>query len=145
MSRTAEKVLAMLGSVFVVLGLVISLLLVVSAQAMNGDPSLQESVKMSIVQDTSNGLTGPEFDYLVSWTNDYAIYFYLFASSMIISLLFVILAYRQLSVTEIPKRSAHFFIAAGIFSGIVAFPSILFYVAAVFIYAKRPEDMIEEA
>lgn len=149
-SRTGERVLGIIGTVFNVLTIVLAMIVIFSLSGFEGSPE-----HMQLQEDMMNDpmFTNPEEAQMASEFADFMIS----ASGTVgwviivllgISTILAILAIVNLKNDLNPKKAGIFFIIAGVFAGLLSVTSILFYIAAIMCFVRKPpmgeEDLLRQ-
>lgn len=138
--RTGEKALGIIGSIFNVIGIILSIIVITSLSGFEGsqmqmqmeeelrnDPNITNPQDAEMAVDTFNALVAG-FD-VIGWV---------VVILLAISTVFAILAITKLKSFDKASTAGIFFILAGIFAGILSLTSILFYIAAIMCFVRKP-------
>lgn len=138
--RTGEKALGIIGIVFNVIGIILSIILITSLvgfensdmhrqmeEDLRNDPMMTSPQEAQMAVDTFNAFIAG-FD-VVGWV---------LVILLVISTVFAILAMTKLKSFDKASTAGIFFILAGIFAGILSLTSILFYIAAIMCFVRKP-------
>lgn len=140
LSRTGEKVLGIIGTIFNVIGIILAIVLITSLSGFEGsqmqmqmeeelrnDPNITNPQDAEMAVDTFNAIVGG-FD-VIGWV---------LVILLVISTVFAILAITKLKSFDKASTAGIFFILAGVFAGILSLTSILFYIAAIMCFVRKP-------
>lgn len=138
--RTGEKVLGIVGTVFNILGIILSIIMITSLAGFeNSDMHRQ------MEQDLRNDpmMTSPEEAQMAveafnAFVQGFDVVGWVLIILLAISTVFAILAMTKLKSIGSANTAGIFFIIAGIFAGILSLTSILFYIAAIMCFVRKP-------
>lgn len=138
--RTGEKALGIIGSIFNVIGIILSIIFITSLSGFEGsqmqmqmeeelrnDPNITNPQDAEMAVDAFNAVVAG-FD-VIGWV---------VVILLAISTVFAILAITKLKSFDKANTAGIFFILAGIFAGILSLTSILFYIAAIMCFVRKP-------
>lgn len=139
-SRTGERVLGVIGIVFNVLTIILLALMMTSLSGFEGteqhqqleqeilnDPMFQTADEAQMALETFNAFLG-----------GFGVFGWILVAFLIISTIFAVLALVKLKGNRNVRMAGGFFIVAGLFAGILSLTSILFYIAAIMCFVRKP-------
>ncbi|MDN5709497.1 MAG: DUF4064 domain-containing protein [Planococcus sp. (in: firmicutes)] len=138
--RTGEKALGIIGSIFNVIGIILTIVVITSLSGFEGS-QMQMEMQEELRNDPT--LSSPEdaqmavdtFDAIVA---GFDVIGWVLVILLAISTVFAVLAITKLKSFEKANTAGIFFILAGIFAGILSLTSILFYIAAIMCFVRKP-------
>lgn len=138
--RTGEKALGIIGSIFNVIGIILSIIFITSLSGFEGS-QMQMQMEEEIRNDPN--LTNPEdveftIDMVNSFVQGFDVLGWIVVALLVVSTVFAILAITKLKSFDKASTAGIFFILAGIFAGILSLTSILFYIAAIMCFVRKP-------
>ncbi len=138
--RTGEKALGIIGSIFNVIGIVLSIILITSLSGFEGS-QMQMQLEEEIRNDPN--LTNPQdvemtMDMVNSFMQGFDVLGWIVVALLVVSTVFAVLAMTKLKTNDKANTAGIFFILAGIFAGILSLTSILFYIAAIMCFVRKP-------
>lgn len=149
-SRTGERVLGIIGTVFNVLAILLAVIVIISLSGFEGSPEhmqMQEDImndpmftdpgEAQMASDLFNALIGASGT--IGWV---------LLVLLVISTVLAILAIVNLKDNRNPQNAGILFIIAGVFAGLLSVTSILFYIAAIMCFVRKPpmgeEDLLRQ-
>lgn len=136
-SRIGETVLGIVGVVFNLIAIILTLMIVLGLagfegtaehsqleQEMLNDPIFTNQEEAQAALDMFNGLLGV-----------FGVFGWVFVAILVISSILAIVALIKLKSNA--KMAGIFFILAGVFAGILSLTSILFYIAAIMCFVRK--------
>lgn len=143
MKRTGEIVLGVIGSIFNVIGIIVLLFVLLGASGFMNSPDFEifmEQIQMEIQNDPT---LSPEEAQIAADTmpaifEGIGVFGWILLIALIISLILAVIAIVKISKNRSPKAAGALFIIAGIFAGILSLTSILFYIAAIMCFVRKP-------
>ena len=138
--RTGEKALGIIGSIFNVIGIILSIIFITSLSGFEGS-QMQMQLEEEIRNDPN--LTNPEdvemtMDIVNSFVQGFDVLGWIIVALLVLSTVFAILAITKLKSFDKANTAGIFFILAGIFAGVLSLTSILFYIAAIMCFVRKP-------
>lgn len=138
--RTGEKALGIIGSIFNVIGIILSIIFITSLSGFEGS-QMQMQMEEELRNDPN--ITNPQdaemaVDALNAVVAGFDVIGWVVVILLAISTVFAILAIMKLKSFEKASTAGVFFILAGIFAGILSLTSILFYIAAIMCFVRKP-------
>lgn len=139
-SRTGERVLGIIGTVFNVLAIILIAYLITSLSGFEGSQE-QQQMEQELLNDPM--FANPEeaqmaVDMVNTMIAGSGIIGWVIIAILIISTIFAVLAIVNLKRDRNAKLAGIFFILAGLFAGLLSITSILFYIAAIMCFARKP-------
>ncbi|MBU9672314.1 DUF4064 domain-containing protein [Planococcus sp. CP5-4] len=138
--RTGEKALGIIGSIFNVIGIILSIIFITSLSGFEGS-QMQMQMEEEIRNDpnlTNSGDVEMTIDMVNSFVQGFDVLGWIVVALLVVSTVFAILAITKLKSFEKANTAGIFFILAGIFAGILSLTSILFYIAAIMCFVRKP-------
>ena len=143
MKRTGEIVLGVIGSIFNVIGIIGLLFLMIGASGFMNSSDYElfmDQMQMELQNDPT--LTADEAqvaaDMMPAIFDAIGVFGWVFLVILIISLILAVIAIVKVSKNRSPKAAGALFIIAGLFAGILSLTSILFYIAAIMCFVRKP-------
>ncbi|MDE0583676.1 DUF4064 domain-containing protein [Planococcus sp. A6] len=138
--RTGEKALGIIGSIFNVIGIILSIIVITSLSGFEGS-QMQMQLEEEIRNDpnlTNPGDVEMTMDMVNSFVQGFDVLGWIVVALLVVSTVFAILAITKLKSFDTANTAGIFFILAGIFAGILSLTSILFYIAAIMCFVRKP-------
>lgn len=138
--RTGEKALGIIGSIFNVIGIILSIIFITSLSGFEGS-QMQMQLEEEIRNDpnlTNPGDVEMTMDIVNSFVQGFDVLGWIVVALLVVSTVFAILAITKLKSFDKANTAGIFFILAGIFAGILSLTSILFYIAAIMCFVRKP-------
>ncbi|MBT2584026.1 DUF4064 domain-containing protein [Planococcus sp. ISL-109] len=140
LNRTGEKVLGIIGTIFNVLGIIFAIFVITSLSGFEGsemhnqmEQDLRNDPMMTSPQDAEMAV-----DAFNAFVQVFDVVGWILVALLAVSTVFAILAIIKLKSVESVNTAGIFFIIAGIFAGILSLTSILFYIAAIMCFVRKP-------
>lgn len=152
MKRTGEIVLGVIGSIFNVIGIIGLLFLMIGASGFMNSSDYEifmEQMQMEIQNDPTLTAEDAQIaaDMMPAIFEGIGVFGWIILVGLIISLILAVIGIVKISKNRSPKAAGALFIVAGIFAGILSLTSILFYIAAIMCFVRRPpvqDEFIDE-
>lgn len=138
--RTGEKALGIIGSIFNVIGIILSIIVITSLSGFEGS-QMQMQLEEEIRNDpnlTNPGDVEMTMDMVNSFVQGFDVLGWIVVALLVVSTVFAILAITKLKSFDTANTAGIFFILAGVFAGILSLTSILFYIAAIMCFVRKP-------
>ncbi|SDE72537.1 Protein of unknown function [Bhargavaea beijingensis] len=136
--RTVERVLGIIGLVFNVLGIILTVVMNSFMKMLTNDPQFQQEFEAEIWNDPT--LTESDAQMIIDMMYmgmDWMVNFgWFFIAALVISSVLIIVALIQLNKNV--KLSGILFIIAGVLAGILSLTSILLYIAGTMCFVRKP-------
>ncbi|MCW1927696.1 DUF4064 domain-containing protein [Bhargavaea beijingensis] len=136
--RTVERVLGIIGLVFNVLGIILTIVMNSFMKMLTNDPQFQQEFEAEIWNDPT--LTESDAQMIIDMMYmgmDWMVNFgWFFIAALVISSVLIIVALIQLNKNV--KLSGILFIIAGVLAGILSLTSILLYIAGIMCFVRKP-------
>ncbi|HSJ38944.1 MAG TPA: DUF4064 domain-containing protein [Planococcus sp. (in: firmicutes)] len=137
-SRTGERVLGIIGIVFNVIGIILLAWLITSLSSLEGTPEF-EQFQEDFMNDPAFEGNPEEARMVMEFVMDSAgIFGWVVVVILVLSTIFAIVALINLKNTRSTQLAGIFFILAGLLAGVLSLTSILFYVAAIMCFVRKP-------
>lgn len=140
LSRTGEKVLGIIGTIFNVIGIILAIVLITSLSGFEGS-EMHNQMEQDLRNDPT--LTNPQdaemaVDAFNAFVAGFDVVGWVLIILLAISTVFAVLAMAKLKSVDSASTAGIFFILAGVFAGILSLTSILFYIAAIMCFVRKP-------
>lgn len=137
-SRTGERVLGIIGIVFNVVGIILLAWLITSISSLEGTPEFEEFQQEFMNDPAFQG--NPEEAQMVLdlMVGGAGVIGWIIVAMLVLSTIFAIVAVINLKNERNAKIAGIFFILAGLLAGVLSLTSILFYVAAIMCFVRKP-------
>lgn len=137
-SRTGERVLGIIGIVFNVVGIILLAWLITSISSLEGTPEFEEFQQEFMNDPAFQG--NPEEAQMVLdlMVGGAGVIGWIIVAMLVLSTIFAIVAVINLKNEHNAKIAGIFFILAGLLAGVLSLTSILFYVAAIMCFVRKP-------
>lgn len=143
-SRTGERVLGIIGIVFNVIGIILLAWLITSLDNLEGTAEF-EQFQQEIMNDPAFEGSPEEAQMVVEFImNSVGVFGWVGVAILVLSTIFAIVALMNLKKTRSAQLAGIFFILAGLLAGVLSLTSILFYIAAIMCFVRKP-PMREDA
>ena len=137
-SRTGERVLGIIGIVFNVITIILLAWLITSLSSLEGTAEF-EQFQQEIMNDPAFEGSPEEAQMVVDFMmNGIGVFGWALVAMLVLSTIFAIVALVNLKKTKSASLAGIFFILAGLLAGILSPTSILFYIAAIMCFVRKP-------
>ena len=137
-SRTGERVLGIIGIVFNVIGIILLAWLITSVSSLEGTPEFEE-FQQEFMNDPAFEGNPQEAQMVLDLIIDGAgVIGWIIVAMLVLSTIFAIVAVINLKNERNIKIAGIFFILAGLLAGVLSLTSILFYIAAIMCFVRKP-------
>ncbi|WP_203334180.1 DUF4064 domain-containing protein [Planococcus beigongshangi] len=138
-SRTGERVLGIIGIVFNVLSIILLAWLITSISSLEGTAEF-EQFQQEIMNDPAFEGNPEEAQMVVDFiTGSVSVFGWILVAMLVLSTIFAIVAILNLKKTRSANLAGVFFILAGLLAFVLSPTSILFYVAAIMCFVRKPQ------
>lgn len=143
MKRTGEIVLAVIGSVFNVIGIIALLFMMIGAAGFINSPDyalFMDQVEMELQNDPTLTAEDAQLisDMMPAIMEGIGVFGWILLVTLIISLILAVIGIVKVNKNRSPKAAGVLFIIAGLLAGILSLTSILFYIAAIMCFVRKP-------
>ncbi|GKV68284.1 hypothetical protein NCCP2716_07820 [Sporosarcina sp. NCCP-2716] len=135
MSRTAERVLGIIGIVFTVISIAGGIFGAVIFRMMNTNAEFRQELEMDFYSDPA--MTQGDIDMIFNILDGLGGFLWLLVVFCIISLVLNIIALIKIWNNKNPKLAGILFILAGLTGGILTLTSILLYIAGIMCLTRK--------
>lgn len=137
-NRAGEKVLGIIGIVFNILAIALIGFGMASYSSVQGTPEFQQYIEDEIMADPA--FSNPEEAQMVidMMSSSFNIVGWVLIALLALSTIFAIVALVNLRKRGKASMAGVFFILAGLFAGLLSLTSILFYIAAIMCFVRKP-------
>lgn len=143
-SRTGERVLGIIGIVFNVIGIILLAWLITSLDNLEGTAEF-EQFQQEIMNDPAFEGSPEEAQMVVEFImNSVGVFGWVGVAILVLSTIFAIVALMNLKKTRSAQLAGIFFILAGLLAGVLSLTSILFYIAAIMCFVRKPNVREDE-
>lgn len=137
-SRTGERILGIIGIVFNVISIILLAWLITSLSGLEGTQEFEE-FQQDIMNDPAFEGSPEEAQMVVDVVMDSAgVFGWAMVALLVLSTILAIVALINLKKTRSAKLAGIFFILAGLLAGVLSLTSILFYIAAIMCFVRKP-------
>ncbi|WP_185959540.1 DUF4064 domain-containing protein [Planococcus salinarum] len=137
-SRTGERVLGIIGIVFNVIGIILLAWLITSIDNLEGTSEF-EQFQQEMMNDPAFEGSPEEAQMVMEFVMDsVGIFGWAIVALLVLSTIFAIVALINLKKTRSAQLAGIFFILAGLMAGVLSLTSILFYIAAIMCFVRKP-------
>ena len=140
MKRTVEKVLTMAAIICSVLGIGLMSVIIFGIGVVFDDPNTVEEIVVEQNQTGQEQITVEEMqeaiDVIQPFVNTFG---WVIVALLVISVVLGIIAFVYLMKNKSMKATGGLLIAAGVLSGLIMFTSILYYIAAIMCFVRKPK------
>lgn len=137
-SRTGERVLGIIGIVFNILTIILLAWLITSISGLEGTAEF-EQFEQDIMNDPAFEGSPEEaqmvVDFIIGGTG---VFGWALVAMLVLSTILAIVALINLKKTSNASLAGVFFILAGLLAGVLSLTSILFYIAAIMCFVRKP-------
>lgn len=148
MKRTGEKVLIVIASIFNVIAIIFTAILMAGAKAVIGDSNFAQKVYDSLVETAEPGVEQLNVDEIQEMLDLAAPYINTFGvTAMVVALIGLILgivAYVFINKNKKMSTAGALLIVAGVLSGGISLTSILYYIAAILCFVRKEPPVVLE-
>lgn len=137
-SRTGERVLGIIGIVFNVIGIILLAWLITSISSLEGTPEFEEFQQDFMNDPAFEGNPQEAQMVLDLIINGAGVIGWIIVAMFVLSTIFAIIAVVNLKNGRNIKVAGIFFILAGLLAGVLSLTSILFYIAAIMCFVRKP-------
>ena len=143
-SRSGERVLGIIGIVFNVIGIILLAWLITSIDNLEGTAEF-EQFQQEILNDPAFEGSPEEAQMVVEFImGSLEVFGWVMVVILVLSTIFAIVALINLKNTRSAQLAGIFFILAGLLAGVLSLTSILFYVAAIMCFVRKPPTREDE-
>ncbi|WP_033543464.1 DUF4064 domain-containing protein [Planococcus sp. CAU13] len=137
-SRTGERILGIIGIVFNVIGIILLAWLITSISSLEGTPEF-EQFQQEIMNDPAFEGNPQEAQMIVDFIMDtVGVFGWAIVAMLVLSTILAVVAVINLKRTGGANLAGIFFILAGLLAGVLSLTSILFYIAAIMCFVRKP-------
>lgn len=137
-SRTGERVLGIIGIVFNVVSIILLAILITSISGLEGTPEFDQ-FEQEIMNDPAFQGNPEEAQMVVDLIVDgTSVFGWVMVAMLVLSTIFAVVALLNLKKTRSATLAGVFFIIAGLLAGVLSLTSILFYIAAIMCFVRKP-------
>lgn len=137
-NRTGERVLGIIGIVFNVIGIILLAWLITSIDNLEGTAGF-EQFEQEILNDPAFEGSPEEAQMVVEFImGSLEVVGWVTVVILSLSTIFAIVALINLKKTRNVQLAGIFFILAGVLAGVLSMTSILFYIAAIMCFVRKP-------
>lgn len=137
-SRTGERVLGIIGIVFNVIGIILLAWLITSINNFDGTAEF-EQFQQEIMNDPAFEGSPEEVQMAMDFVMEsVGVFGWVMVAFLVISTILAIVALVNLKKTSSAKLAGIFFILAGLMAWVLTPTSILFYIAAIMCFVRKP-------
>ncbi len=138
MKRTAERVLAIVSSILIGLGLLFIAFITISMGALFKIDEFKTELVNDLMQDPNLNLNREEIIAVLQLFESFTAFGWVFFIIGMIALILAIVGAVQVGNPMKVKAAGVMFILSGIMAGVVTLPSILLYIAAGMTFIRKP-------
>lgn len=141
MKRTGEMALGIIGSVINVLVIILLAVVIIGISTFANESTFKDEMLSKIQNDST--LTVGEVESLTPFIENMPTYINAFGwfgvALLVVSLALGILGVVYIRKSDKQNVAGTFFILAGVFAGIISVTAILFYIAAIMSFVRKPK------
>lgn len=141
MKRTGEMALGIIGSVINVLVIILLAVMIIGISTFANDSTFTDELLSDVQNDPT--LSSGEIEALTTFIDNMPTYINSFGwfgvALLVVSLALGILGVVYIRKSDKQKVAGTFFILAGVFAGIISVTAILFYIAAIMSFVRKPK------
>lgn len=137
-NRAGEKVLGIIGIILNILVIALIGFAMASYASVEGTPEFQQFIEDEIMSDPA--FSNPEEAQMVvdMISSSFGVVGWTLIALLVLSTIFAILALVNLRKNGKASTAGIFFILAGVFDGLLSLTSIIFYIAAIMCFVRKP-------
>ncbi|WP_142827287.1 DUF4064 domain-containing protein [Planococcus soli] len=137
-NRAGEKVLGIIGIIFNILAIALIGFAMASYANVQGTPEFQQFIEDEIMSDPA--FSTPEEAQMVidMMSSSFSVVGWVLIALLVLSTILAIIALINLRKNKKASTAGVLFILAGLFAGILSLTSILFYIAAIMCFVRKP-------
>lgn len=137
-NRAGEKVLGIIGIVFNILAIALIGFAMASYSNVQGTPEFQQYIEDEIMADPA--FSNPEEAQMIidMMSSSFSVMGWVLIALLALSTILAIIALVNLRKKSKASVAGIFFILAGLFAGLLSLTSILFYIAAIMCFVRKP-------
>ncbi|MGK7379027.1 DUF4064 domain-containing protein [Planococcus sp. 1R117A] len=140
-SRGGEKALGIIGIVFNILAIALIVFSILSFGDVQNNPEFRQYLEDQMLNDPALSTNPAEAQVLIDGLlASFGVVGWIIVGLLAISTVLALLAIAKLGRNRNPKLAGIFFIIAGLFAGLLSLTSILFYIAAIMCFVRKPRD-----
>lgn len=140
-SRGAEKALGIIGIIFNLLTIALLIFSILSFGSVQNNADFRQYMEDELMNDPTLSSSPEQVEMIIDGVmNSFGVIGWVLVGLLAISTIFALLAVTRLGRNRNPKLAGVFFIIAGLFAGILSLTSILFYIAAIMCFVRKPRD-----
>lgn len=148
MKRTGEKVLIVIASIFNVIAIIFTAIVMAGAKVIVGDATFAQTIYDSLVATAEPGVEELNVDEIQSILDMAAPYINVVGVTAIIvaliGLILGIVAYVFINKNKKMSTAGALLIVAGVLSGGISLTSILYYIAAILCFVRKEPPVVLE-
>lgn len=137
-SRTGERVLGIIGIVFNIIAIILFAWLITSLSSLEGTPEFEEFQQEIMNDPTFEGSPEEAQMFMEFFMDGIGVFGWVIVALLVLSTIFAIVALVNLKKTRSAQLAGIFFILAGLLAGVLSLTSILFYIAAIMCFVRKP-------
>ncbi|WP_186731293.1 DUF4064 domain-containing protein [Rummeliibacillus suwonensis] len=152
MKRTAEIVLGIIGTFFNVIGIAFIGVMIRGVSEVKNNEQFQDEILKEFKSQQSNDPQLQDIDIqtftdgMGTIINFLGVFGWLIIASFIISLIVGVVA--TVKVVKVKDKKANFagsmFLIAGVLAGILSLTSIIYYIAAIICFVRKPKEVFDD-
>lgn len=140
MKRTVEKVLTMAAIICSVLGIGLMSVIIFGIGVVFDDPNTVEEIVVEQNQTGQEQITVEEMQEAINVIQPFVNTFgWVIVALLVISVVLGIIAFVYLMKNKSMNTTGGLLIAAGVLSGLISITSILYYIAAIMCFVRKPK------
>lgn len=137
-SRTGERVLGIIGIVFNIITIILFVWLITTLNGLEGTAEF-EQFEQELMNDPAFEGSPEEAQVVMDFIVDTAgVFGWTMVAVLVLSTILAIVSLINLKKTRSAKLAGLFFILAGLLAGVLSPTSILFYIAAIMCFVRKP-------
>lgn len=137
-NRAGEKVLGVIGLVFNILAIILFVYLITTLSNEQNKAEFERYMEEEVANDPTLAEVGDPQMIVDTIVTSFSVFSWVIVGLLVISSIFAILSLVNLGKNRSAKLAGAFFIIAGLFAFVLSPTSILFYIAAIMCFVRRP-------
>lgn len=137
-NRAGEKVLGVIGLVFNILAIILFVYLITTLSNEQNKVEFERFMEEEVANDPTLAEVGDPQMIVDAIVTSFSVFSWVVIGLLVISSIFAILSLINLGKNRSAKLAGAFFIIAGLFAFVLSPTSILFYIAAIMCFVRRP-------
>ncbi|MDQ0429595.1 putative membrane protein [Planomicrobium stackebrandtii] len=137
-NRAGEKVLGIIGIIFNILAIALIGFAMASYANVQGTPEFQQFIEDEIMSDPAFSTPEEAQTVINMMSSSFSVVGWVLIALLVVSTILAIIALINLRKNKKASTAGVLFILAGLFAGLLSLTSILFYIAAIMCFVRKP-------